>query len=110
MSTATLSYTYAAALALGGIAGASKGSLVSLIAAGGSAAIIAGLEFFQTTSVQLSSAAQAVVAGGLAAMMGKRFSESGKVMPAGIVAGLSAVLFVLYVARAAGGAAGAKRA
>ena len=82
--------------------------MMSLLAAGGSAAVIAGLEAYGASTperVRLVSVAQAAVSGGLAAMMGARYRASGKVMPAGAVAALSLILCIAYATRAASAAA-----
>ena len=97
----TASYVYAGLLLISGLAGAAKGSAASLVAAGGAAATLVALETAGAARAPLAaSAAQAVVAGGLCAMMGSRFAASGKVMPAGFVAVLSGIMFVVYSARA----------
>ena len=100
----TASYTYAGLLIVGGLAGAAKGSAASLISAGAAAATLLALETAGATRAPFaSSVAQSIVAGGLCFMMGNRFANSGKIMPAGLVAALSGVMFVVYATRAAGG-------
>ena len=49
-----------------------------------------------------ASWAQGALAGGLAGHMGARFFASGKVMPAGLVAAMSATMLVAYSLRALG--------
>ena len=108
---AIASYSYAALLLLGGVMGASKGSMASLAAAGGAAVVLGGLEAIaaQKPWVALASGAQAAVALGLTALMGDRFARSGKLMPAGLVAGLSAAMLIVYVLRVSAASAAKTR-
>ena len=96
----TASYAYASLLLIGGLAGAAKGSVASLIAAGGAAATLVTLEAFGAKAAPVAAGvAQTLVAGGLCAMMGTRFAASGKVMPAGLVTVISGVMVIVYAAR-----------
>ena len=99
MDWSLLSYAYAALLCCGGIAGFVKAkSTESLVAGVGVGLLMAALEAYVPRAV-LASAAQAVVAGVLAATMNKRYTDSGKFMPAGLVASLSLVAAVVYAFR-----------
>lgn len=92
-------YGYAAAVALGGVAGYVKaGSVMSLGAGllfGGVLAEGARQVSADPSSCHLSLATSSF----LAALMGYRFINSGKVMPAGMVAALSLVFAVRYGSR-----------
>lgn len=96
-----LAYGYAAILLLGGVIGASKGSIESLIAAGVSAAAVAGAEMLMSRPgyASMAGATQLAVTVALAYVMFGRFSKSGKVMPAGMVCGLSVVMALCFLAR-----------
>ena len=104
MATSAASITYGALLALGGTVGFVRaGSTASLLGGGLGGAFFAASELLLSRSPQLVvavSAAQALAAGGLAYVMGGRYSASGKFMPAGLVASLSLILCVVYSARA----------
>lgn len=104
----TVSYAYAALLLVGGLMGYVKGnSLPSLIAGGGSAALLAALEHFGRGQAG-TNLGQAGVAGGLFFMMLKRFAASGKFMPAGLTAAASWVALGAFLARHFLSAAGSK--
>jgi uncharacterized membrane protein (UPF0136 family) len=105
----TASYTYGILLLIGGIAGAAKGSAASLIAAGGAAAAILGLEQLvpRASWATVAGTSQLAIAGALAFTMYGRFSRSGKFMPAGLVASLSAAMFLVYGSRVLALASGA---
>ncbi len=87
-----LSYLYGTLLIVGGAMGAAK-SPTSLYAGAGSGAAIILLEYF---GGRTSEIVQVVVAAALTGVMGTRFNESGKFMPAGLVAGLSAAAVLGY--------------
>lgn len=106
-----MSYVYGALLIVGGAIGASKGSTASLVAGGGSglavlvseAVLAGGLAAAGSGARTVVEVAQLALAGMLTYVMGNRFAASGKFMPAGMVAALSAALAVAYAARLAGG-------
>ena len=104
MSGAALSFAYAALLAAGGAAGyVTSRSTASLAAGVGSGVFFALTEYAIRASPALASpvsAAQALAASALAYVMGARFAGSGKFMPAGLVAALSAAALLAYGARA----------
>ncbi|XP_056326548.1 transmembrane protein 14A [Danio aesculapii] len=94
MAVDWLGFAYAAALLFGGFLGYKrKGSVVSLIAGlfFGTASAYGALRITldpQNYGISLLSA------GVLAAVMGMRFRKSGKLMPAGIMAGLSLLMVI----------------
>jgi len=106
MAVSTASYVYAGLLAAGGLMGFSKGSTASLIGGAGSGLVVAALEYAAargSPSPDVASAlsgAQVLVASGLAYTMGSRFANGGKFMPAGLVASMSAVMVLVFAARA----------
>lgn len=81
--------------------GAAKGSMESLIASGLSAAAVAGAEMLvaRPAYATMAGATQLAVAVALAYVMFGRFSKSGKIMPAGVVCGLSSIMAVCFIAR-----------
>ncbi|XP_070980605.1 transmembrane protein 14A-like [Oncorhynchus clarkii lewisi] len=87
-----LGFGYAAAIALGGFMGyKKKGSVMSLIAGilfGSMAAYGALMISYDPTKTFYSLFASGV----LTIVMGMRFKKSGKIMPAGIMAGLSLLM------------------
>ena len=102
MSLYSASLVYAALLVAGGAMGYAKGSLASLIAGAGSGAAVAALEVSLSAYPRMRSpigVAQCVVAGSLLMLMGQRFMASFKVMPAGLVAGLSLAMLAAYASR-----------
>ncbi|KAM9559824.1 transmembrane protein 14A-like isoform 1-T1 [Salvelinus alpinus] len=87
-----LGFGYAAAIALGGFMGyKKKGSVMSLIAGilfGSMATYGALMISYDPTKTFYSLVASGV----LTIVMGMRFKKSGKIMPAGIMAGLSLLM------------------
>jgi uncharacterized membrane protein (UPF0136 family) len=94
----TLSYGYSALLILGGLIGASKGSMASLIASGASAAVIIGLEQLGSSHRYAGPAGafQLATALVLAVTMYNRYDRSGKFMPAGLVTVLSCFMTAAF--------------
>uniref|UniRef100_A0A672KA63 Transmembrane protein 14C-like n=2 Tax=Sinocyclocheilus grahami TaxID=75366 RepID=A0A672KA63_SINGR len=81
-------FAYAAALALGGFMGYKrKGSVVSLIA-GLFFGSVSAYGAYKITNDPHDYWTSLIAAGVLAVVMGMRFRKSGKLMPAGIMAGL----------------------
>ncbi|XP_073691340.1 transmembrane protein 14A [Garra rufa] len=92
MAVDWLGFAYAAALALGGYMGYKrKGSVVSLIA-GLFFGIVSAYGAFKITNDPHDYWTSLMAAGVLAVVMGMRFRKSGKLMPAGIMAGLSLLM------------------
>lgn len=97
-----LAFGYAATVAAGGVLGYVKaGSMVSLIMGLLSGSVL-GVGAYQVSqnpkNLYLSLGTSAVLAG----IMGMRYMKSGKVMPAGLVAGISLLFVVRYGVRALG--------
>ncbi|KAG9274840.1 transmembrane protein 14C [Astyanax mexicanus] len=94
MAVDWLGFGYAAAIIFGGFLGyKKKGSLMSLIAGlffGGISAYGAFKVSVDPGDIWTSLAASAA----LAVVMGMRFKKSGKIMPAGIMTGLSLLMVV----------------
>jgi uncharacterized membrane protein (UPF0136 family) len=98
MAERILSYTYSAALAVGGAVGFAKaGSVPSLVAG-----VVSGALFYALERVSLPNGGfvQAAGAAALCYVMRQRWEASGKFMPAGLVAGLSLVMTAVYAYRA----------
>jgi peptidoglycan/LPS O-acetylase OafA/YrhL len=70
---------------------------MSLVAAGISAAVVAGSEF-AGPSFAYGNILQMLTAGALTAIMSQRYLDKQKIMPAGIVAGLSFFMFLVFLA------------
>ncbi|XP_050459513.1 transmembrane protein 14C [Cataglyphis hispanica] len=92
-------YAYAAAVAGGGVLGYVKSNSIPSLAAGLLFGSILGYGAYQTsqdpTNVTVFLGTSTVLGG----LMGYRFYNSGKIMPAGIIAMLSAVMIVRTVMR-----------
>ncbi|VDL64895.1 unnamed protein product [Nippostrongylus brasiliensis] len=87
---------YAALLAAGGIIGYLKaGSIPSLVAGAGSGAVVAAFTYLD---LPFKTLAVAGVSGVLSYVMGMRFANSHKIMPAGIIALASIGALVVQVA------------
>eukprot|EP00611_Tribonema_gayanum_P002526 TRINITY_DN1188_c0_g1_i1.p2 TRINITY_DN1188_c0_g1~~TRINITY_DN1188_c0_g1_i1.p2 ORF type:complete len:115 (+),score=6.75 TRINITY_DN1188_c0_g1_i1:78-422(+) len=101
---AAVTLVYGLVVALGGVMGyASKGSLASLIAGGGGTLLM--LMGICASNQQRSNKRVSpiwfqisfAVAATLIVAMGSRFMKSNKLMPAGLVAGISLVMCVYYL-------------
>ncbi|XP_043920909.1 transmembrane protein 14C [Protopterus annectens] len=92
MTVDWIGFGYAALVASGGVLGYVKAGSVPSLAAGLLFGSLAGLGAYQLSqnpkNVWLSLAASGTLAG----VMGFRFYNSGKLMPAGIIAGASALM------------------
>ncbi|XP_028843966.1 transmembrane protein 14A [Denticeps clupeoides] len=92
-------FGYAAAIMLGGFMGYKiKGSVMSLVAGllfGSTAAYGAYRVSLDPTDIKTSLLAS----GTLSVVMGLRFKKSGKLMPAGIMSGLSLLMVLLLLFR-----------
>ena len=98
------SYIYAALLVAGGAAGFAKGSTASLVAGGMSGVAVLALEYLFSSSAAARGStaiamAELVVSGALTYVMSQRYANSGKFMPAGLVAILSGLMSVFYSLR-----------
>jgi uncharacterized membrane protein (UPF0136 family) len=90
---------YAVLLAIGGVAGyVTKGSMTSLGAGLGSAALLGLMSkwslhsYHKGKACKPATAISLLVAAGLTYVMYERYSATGKLMPAGLTAGLSAAM------------------
>ncbi|WVR04550.1 hypothetical protein IAU60_001557 [Kwoniella sp. DSM 27419] len=90
-----LGYAYAALLALGGLMGFRKGSIMSLVAGGGSG-LVAAYGANRVSKNPYDVQTSFYTAGLLFALMLWRFVKSGKVMPAGLVAVISLSMAIRY--------------
>ncbi|XP_052007652.1 transmembrane protein 14A [Xyrauchen texanus] len=92
MAVDWLGFAYAAAIALGGFMGYKrKGSVMSLIA-GLFFGSVSAFGAFKISIDPRDYWASLIASGALAVVMGMRFRKSGKLMPAGIMAGLSLLM------------------
>eukprot|EP00088_Acartia_fossae_P064821 TRINITY_DN79846_c0_g1_i1.p2 TRINITY_DN79846_c0_g1~~TRINITY_DN79846_c0_g1_i1.p2 ORF type:complete len:109 (+),score=16.67 TRINITY_DN79846_c0_g1_i1:36-362(+) len=100
MGTDYIGYIYAITIAIGGVVGyITKGSLTSCgmgLGAGG----LAGLAAYRSSVSSSNWGLSLFVSIALSALMGFRFAQSGKFMPAGLVAGLSVLMLLRYGYRA----------
>ncbi|XP_060065329.1 transmembrane protein 14C-like [Ylistrum balloti] len=90
-----VSIAYAVTVAAGGILGYTRAGSVPSLAAGVICGGLMGVGAYQTSQDPKNVLLSLAVSGILLAVMGSRFYKTQKVMPAGVVAGLS----VLMVAR-----------
>lgn len=94
MAVDWIGFGYAALLALGGFMGYSrKGSMVSLVA-GLSFGILSGYGAYRVSSNPGDIKISLIAAGSLAAIMGVRYNNSRKIMPAGIIALISLFMVI----------------
>ncbi|KAM0734251.1 Transmembrane protein 14C [Formica fusca] len=92
-------FAYAAAVAGGGILGYVKSSSIPSLAAGLLFGSVLGYGAYQTSQDPTNVAVFLGTSTALGGLMGYRFYNSGKIMPAGIIAMLSAVMIVRTVTR-----------
>ncbi|XP_026779784.1 transmembrane protein 14C isoform X2 [Pangasianodon hypophthalmus] len=85
-------YGYAALVASGGVMGYVKAGSVPSLAAGLLFGGLAGFGAYQMSHNPQNIWVSLATSGTLAALMGKRFYNSRKIMPAGIVAGASILM------------------
>ncbi|KAK1118845.1 Transmembrane protein 14C [Melipona quadrifasciata] len=104
MPADVLGYIYAATVAAGGILGYVKAQSIPSLGAGLIFGSVLGYGAYQTsqdpTNIGLSIAATSVLGG----IMGYRYYNTGKLMPAGIIAIFSCVVLVKTVVRSFTGA------
>ena len=85
-----VSYVYATILLLGGVIGfISKGSVESAVVSASAFAVVAATEYFRAPLLHIVSG------GAMLYVMGLRYLETKKFMPAGLVAALS-LAFILF--------------
>ncbi|KAM4706385.1 transmembrane protein 14C [Rhinophrynus dorsalis] len=87
-----IGYGYAALVASGGIIGYVKAGSVPSLSAGLFFGSLAGLGAYQMSSNPKSVLLSLIASGTLAGVMGFRFYNSGKFMPAGLIAGASLLM------------------
>ncbi|XP_030625011.1 transmembrane protein 14C [Chanos chanos] len=92
MSTDWVGYSYAALVASGGVIGYVKAGSVPSLAAGLLFGGLAGFGAYQISEDPKNIWVSLGTSGTLAAVMGKRFYNSRKIMPAGIMAGASILM------------------
>ncbi|XP_078097124.1 transmembrane protein 14C-like [Mustelus asterias] len=88
-----LGFGYAALVASGGLLGYAKAGSVPSLAAGLLFGSAAGFGAYQTTRDPKNIWLSLIASGALTGIMGMRFYNSGKFMPAGLVAGASILMF-----------------
>ncbi|XP_068253357.1 transmembrane protein 14C-like isoform X1 [Nyctibius grandis] len=88
MAVDWLGFGYAALVASGGIIGYAKAGSVPSLAAGLFFGSLAGLGAYQLSQNPNNVWISLITSGALTAVMGTRFYNSGKFMPAGLIAGV----------------------
>ncbi|XP_060709020.1 transmembrane protein 14A-like [Hemiscyllium ocellatum] len=92
-----ISYSYAAIVTVGGILGyARKGSVMSLMS-GLLFGSLAGYGAYQVSNDPQNVKISLLTAGILTTVMGVRYKRSGKIMPAGLIAGISLFMVLRLV-------------
>ncbi len=97
--TDILSIAYAFVILVGGLAGYAKAGSISSLAAGLLFSLFAAFSAYQTSSNPTSVYSGMLTSGSLLSVMSYRFMISGKFMPAGLVAVLSAAQFIRLALR-----------
>ncbi|XP_020865548.1 transmembrane protein 14C [Phascolarctos cinereus] len=92
MSLDWIGFGYAALVASGGIIGYAKAGSVPSLAAGLLFGGLAGLGAYQLSQDPKNIWVSLAAAGTLSGIMGMRFYNSGKFMPAGLIAGASLLM------------------
>ncbi|XP_003223611.2 transmembrane protein 14C [Anolis carolinensis] len=92
MSVDWLGYGYAALVASGGIVGYAKAGSVPSLAAGLLFGGLAGLGAYQQSQDPKNVLLSLIASGTLTGVMGMRFYNSRKFMPAGLIAGASLLM------------------
>uniref|UniRef100_A0A3Q4APE5 Transmembrane protein 14C n=1 Tax=Mola mola TaxID=94237 RepID=A0A3Q4APE5_MOLML len=92
MSVDWVGYAYAVLVASGGVIGYVKAGSVPSLAAGLLFGSFAGLGAYQVSSEPRNVWVSLATSGALTGVMGKRFYESRKFMPAGLMAGASLLM------------------
>ncbi|XP_044150469.1 transmembrane protein 14C [Bufo gargarizans] len=85
-------FGYAALVATGGVVGYVKAGSVPSLAAGLLFGSLAGLGAYQMSQDPKNVLLSLIASGTLAGVMGFRFYNSGKIMPAGLIAGASLLM------------------
>ncbi|XP_014231699.1 transmembrane protein 14C [Trichogramma pretiosum] len=92
-------FAYAAFVAAGGIMGYVKSQSIPSLGAGLLFGSIIGYGAYQTTQNPQNYGTILGSSAALGGMMGYRFYNSGKIMPAGLLAAVSAVMVLRYASR-----------
>ncbi|NXB79083.1 TM14C protein, partial [Donacobius atricapilla] len=92
MAVDWLGFGYAALVASGGIIGYAKAGSVPSLAAGLFFGGLAGLGAYQVSQNPNNIWVSLITSGALTAVMGTRFYHSRKLMPAGLIAGVSLLM------------------
>ncbi|KAK4828460.1 hypothetical protein QYF61_026685, partial [Mycteria americana] len=92
MAVDWLGFGYAALVASGGLIGYAKAGSVPSLAAGLFFGSLAGLGAYQLSQNPNNVWISLITAGTLTAVMGTRFYNSGKFMPAGLISGVSLLM------------------
>nr|XP_033790575.1 transmembrane protein 14C-like isoform X2 [Geotrypetes seraphini] len=92
MSLDWIGFGYAALVASGGVVGYVKAGSVPSLAAGLLFGSLAGLGAYQMSHDPKNVWLSLIASGALAGVMGMRFYNSGKFMPAGLIAGASLLM------------------
>ncbi|XP_062425948.1 transmembrane protein 14C-like isoform X1 [Rhea pennata] len=92
MAVDWLGFGYAALVATGGLIGYAKAGSVPSLAAGLLFGSFAGLGAYQLSQNPNNVWISLITSGTLTAVMGMRFYNSGKFMPAGLIAGVSLLM------------------
>ncbi|XP_018393036.1 PREDICTED: transmembrane protein 14C [Cyphomyrmex costatus] len=94
-----VAFAYAAAVAGGGVLGYVKSSSIPSLAAGLLFGSVLGYGAYQTSQDPTNVTVFLGTSTALGSLMGYRFYNSGKIMPAGAIAVLSAVMIVRTITR-----------
>ncbi|XP_041359710.1 transmembrane protein 14C-like [Gigantopelta aegis] len=94
MTLDIISFAYAATIAVGGIIGYVKAGSVPSLAMGLASGVLMGFGAYQTSNDPKNVVVSLAVTGVLTVVMGARFYNSGKFMPAGLVATLSLLMLL----------------
>ncbi|CAD6184277.1 unnamed protein product [Caenorhabditis auriculariae] len=92
MDVNSVNFIYAGLLTAGGVIGYLKAASIPSLAAGAGSGAIVGLATYY--NIPQKTILVAAVSGILTVAMGRRFIRSGKFIPAGLIAGSSAVTFI----------------
>ncbi|KAI9558086.1 hypothetical protein GHT06_014839 [Daphnia sinensis] len=101
-STDFLTYGYAALVATGGIIGYVKAGSIPSLGMGLLFGSLIGLGAYQTSNNPNNYYTALGTSIALGGFMGKRFLDSGKMMPAGLIAAVSLLMVARFGARALG--------
>ncbi|XP_046647347.1 transmembrane protein 14C-like [Daphnia pulicaria] len=101
-STDFLTYGYAALVATGGIIGYAKAKSIPSLAMGLLFGSLIGFGAYRTSNNPNNYYLALGTSVALGGFMGKRYMDSGKIMPAGLIAAVSLLMVLRFTARAVG--------